>query len=123
MFGEVKTAVQEVLDMFCTDVDLRRMITYRKFSGVTFSATTRQNVSTYINTVLSAIRLVHDLRSAQASAGEVQAGQPLYIIRGSEAPADMSKKDLILDDGNTLKVAIIQDLLGVCYLVTCEGNQ
>lgn len=121
-FSGIKDQINIVLDELFTDAALIRSITYRLYTGQSFSSGAGHTVNTYTNSTVSAIRITHTDKSVAIFSGELQAGDIVYIIRASEAPAGMSLKDLIVDSGETLKVKKINDASGCAWFISVEGE-
>uniref|UniRef100_A0A6M3X5H5 Uncharacterized protein n=1 Tax=viral metagenome TaxID=1070528 RepID=A0A6M3X5H5_9ZZZZ len=124
LFGQIVAPTKAVLKQLLADKDLREKVTYRRFTGETFSATLKYNVGVYEETTgCKTIRLRHDSKSAAAAVAEIQAGDEVFVFLTADFPAGTSLKDQIKDgNGVTMKVKDIADAQRIATLVTVESG-
>jgi len=115
--------VRGVLRQILSDPNLKSTVTYRKYTGTSWDEVNRNRVSTFDESQLDVARLRHNDKTLVIAASGIQAGDQLYLISYSDAPAGMSLKDEIVDEfGQTQSIADIANIFQLCVVITVEGG-
>jgi hypothetical protein len=114
----VKRTVAELL----RDENFGEDVTYKRYTGQTFSSALGHTVNTYDDADLKAVRMWHNQDSVKVATSDVQIGDMLFLFHGDTFPANTSLKDVIVDEeGNELGVKGIDPIFELAVVVTVHG--
>lgn len=124
IFGQIVPPTRAVLKRLLDDIQLRELVTYKKWVSASFDGVKGYNVAVYGDTVnLKTIRLRHNSRSVAVANANVQVGDEVFIFLADDFPNDTSLKDLIVDaNGITMKVSSIDNIFNIAYSVAVESG-
>lgn len=124
LFEHIEWPVRQFLAKLVADPKLREEVTYKRYKSAEHNRTLGHKVIIYDNFTLYGVRMRHTKKSAFVSTGEVEVGDELFVIRGSDAPINMSLKDQLVDaEGNTLAIKWIDNVFNLAMLITIEGGR
>ncbi len=93
------------------------------FQSQSFDHGLGQEVNSYTEYPLDAVRLRHSQSSALVGQGGVEVGDQIYLIAGDDAPVGMSLKDEVVNEfGDVQKIIDINPIFGLAVTVTVEGG-
>jgi hypothetical protein len=129
MLSGLAPAINATLKMLTQDPLLRKTITYRHFTGEqVFNEELGHTEDGKVDYQIPSIPLRHDERSVQLyGESKVQVGDLLYIIRAKDlqdaglSRADITQKDVILDEDETRKIQAISWILNFAVSITVAG--
>jgi hypothetical protein len=118
-FGPTRAIVRQLLN----DKDLRELVTYRLWVSQEFSREVGGNVDTYEETAdLKAARLRANAKTVAVLAGNLEAGDVLFMMDAQTLPEGISKKDQIVDaNGRIYKIEDIHHVFGIVVAFQVEG--
>lgn len=128
MFDQIASAVKTILPKLYGDPLLAKIVTYRKYNGVSFDPTVGFNVERWKTYSVKAIKLTSPLQSKTATGYEggrtvVQGGETLFMIKSEDLPDGISVKDSILDERNvTYNVKRIEPIFGLLTKITAVSS-
>jgi hypothetical protein len=129
MLAGLAPAINATLKMLTQDPLLRKVITYRHYTGQQeFNETLGYPEDGKQDYQIVSIPLRHDEKSVQLyGESRVQVGDLLYIIRARDltdaglSRADITQKDVIIDEDETLKIQDISWILNFAVSITVAG--
>ena len=130
LLSGVSPAVANVIRDAVNDPVLSREITYQRYTGQgAFSDEDGHPTSNYTPMVIRAAALTHSEHSvnAQGLSASIQAGDHVYLVKatallvGGLSKKDFTKKDLIVDEGETRKIVNFNWALGFAVQITVIG--
>lgn len=124
LFDQIDFPVRRVLDRLMADKHLRSALVYKRFKSASFDKTVGHRVVLYDNfNDLYGIRLRHNKKSVLIASGDVEIGDEVYLVRGSEVPTGMSLKDRMEDaDGNLYSITSIDNIFDLAVMISVAGS-
>ena len=123
LFDQIQGPVEEFLNKLFADKKLRESITYKTYASAAYDSDLGYKVVTYNEVPIYAVRLRHNHKSIRILSGDISAGDEVLLIRGDDAPSDMSTKDQIVDaSGNIVNVKGIDNIFSLAVLVTISSS-
>lgn len=123
LFDQIDFPVRQVLDRLMADRHLRSALVYRRFKSASFAPDVGHRVVLYDDFTFYGVRLRHNKKSILTASGEVEVGDEVFIIRGSDAPAGMSLKDRLKDaNENLYSITSIDNIFDLAVMISVAGS-
>lgn len=113
----IGTDIAALLD----DQQLSVAVTYKEYTGRTFTPTTGATTNAYTSTALRAVRTSLSARELAAGAGVYQAGDVKFTFARSDLTWTPQLQDRIVEDGVTYSLVNWQtDILSMLWIVVAR---
>lgn len=123
LFDQIDFPVRRVLDRIMADKRARSALVYKRFKSASFDETVGYRVVLYDDFDFYGIRLRHNKKSILIASGNVEIGDEVYIVRGSDVPTEMSLKDRMEDaDGNLYTLTSIDNIFDLAVMISVAGS-
>lgn len=124
---QITDAILPVITELFGDTGFNCSVTLRQMGTVAWDDYTKKNVTDYTDTDLTAIRMKHTKRSIEKVVGaeraermQIAVGDSLFLLFYSDITGDITPRDSIIYDGQTLKIKDAEPkfrLVWVCSVV------
>lgn len=126
---QITDAILPVITELFADTGFNCQITLLQVGTAEWDSELRRTVSETTETSLTAIQMKHTKKSIEKSVGferaekaQIQVGDRLFLIKYSDVVGEITTKDLISYDGQTLKVVDSEPKFKLVWVVTVKGT-